>query len=54
MDLPACVVFTFDAQDKIQQVAIYLDRYRMIHQLVPPDWKSIHLPAKHGSSASQR
>lgn len=32
-NLPACAVFTFDANDRIAHMAIYLDRYRMAQQL---------------------
>jgi hypothetical protein len=44
MDLPACMVFTFDGHHKIQQLAIYMDRYRMMDQLAPREWTSILLP----------
>jgi len=35
MKVPACAVFTFDANNKICRLAIYLDRYRMMRQLTP-------------------
>jgi hypothetical protein len=44
MDLPACMVFTFDGHYKIQQLAIYIDRFRIMDQLAPRQWTSILLP----------
>ena len=38
MDIPACAVFTFDAKYCVQQLAIYLDRYKMMDQLAPKGW----------------
>jgi hypothetical protein len=35
MKIPACAVFTFDDGHRICQLAIYLDRYRMMQQLTP-------------------
>ncbi|MBV9460189.1 MAG: nuclear transport factor 2 family protein [Bradyrhizobium sp.] len=46
MDIPACMVFTFDGRHKIQQLAIYMDRYKMMDQLAPREWTSILLPEK--------
>jgi hypothetical protein len=46
MCIPACMVFTFDGQYKIQQLAIYMDRYRMMDELAPREWTSIRLPEK--------
>jgi hypothetical protein len=46
MDIPACMVFTFDGHYKIQQLAIYMDRYRMMDELAPREWTSIRLPEK--------
>jgi hypothetical protein len=46
MDIPACAVFTFDAKYRVQQLAIYLDRYRMMDQLAPKRWSKIRLPKK--------
>ncbi len=46
MDIPACMVFTFDGNYKIQQLAIYMDRYRMMDELAPREWTSILLPEK--------
>jgi SnoaL-like domain len=34
--IPACQVFTFVAQSKIQQLAFYMDRYHFITNLGPP------------------
>jgi hypothetical protein len=36
MSVPACSVCVFDANNRIMQLAIYTDRYRMIQQLTPP------------------
>jgi SnoaL-like domain len=44
MDIPACMVFTFDGQYKIQQLAIYMDRYKMMDDLSPKQWRKIFLP----------
>lgn len=49
MDIPACMVFTFDDDHKIQQLAIYMDRYRMMDQLAPKEWKTILLPEQRGA-----
>jgi hypothetical protein len=49
MDIPACMVFTFDGNYRIQQLAIYMDRYRMMDQLAPKEWKTILLPEKRGA-----
>ena len=46
MDLPACAVFTFDGNHKIRNLAIYIDRYRMIDQLAPSHWTEIGLPGR--------
>jgi len=46
MCLPACMVFTFDGHYKIQQLAIYIDRYRIMDELAPSEWTSIRLPEK--------
>jgi hypothetical protein len=46
MKLPACMVFTFDENHKIQQLAIYIDRYRIMDELAPREWTSILLPEK--------
>jgi hypothetical protein len=46
MDIPACMVFTFDGNYKIQQLAIYMDRYRIMDELAPREWTSILLPEK--------
>jgi hypothetical protein len=46
MDIPACMVFTFDGQFKIQQLAIYMDRYKMMDDLSPKQWRRILLPEK--------
>lgn len=35
MKVPTCAVFTFDANNRICRLAIYLDRYRMMRQLTP-------------------
>jgi hypothetical protein len=51
MDIPACMVFTFDGDYRIQQLAIYMDRYRMMDQLAPKEWKTILLPEKRGAMA---
>jgi hypothetical protein len=37
MSIPACAVFSFDANAKVTHLAIYLDRYRMMRQLKPAD-----------------
>ena len=47
MDIPACMVFTFNDQGKIQQLAIYMDRYRMMQHLAPGHWQQIHLAPRH-------
>jgi hypothetical protein len=49
MDIPACMVFTFDSDYKIQQLAIYMDRYKMMDQLAPKEWKAILLPEQRGA-----
>jgi hypothetical protein len=55
MDIPACMVFTFDAQYKIQQLAIYMDRYKMMDDLSPKHWRRILLPEKkHPIAAAAR
>jgi hypothetical protein len=46
MDVPACMVFTFDGQFKVQQLAIYMDRYKMMDDLAPKEWRRILLPEK--------
>jgi hypothetical protein len=46
MDVPACMVFTFDGSYKIQQLAIYMDRYKMMDDLAPKGWRKILLPEK--------
>jgi hypothetical protein len=46
MDIPACMVFTFDGQYKVQQLAIYMDRYKMMDDLAPKQWRRILLPEK--------
>lgn len=46
MLIPACMVFTFDENYKIQQLAIYMDRYKMMDDLAPEEWTNILLPAK--------
>jgi hypothetical protein len=46
MEIPACAVFTFDDQSRIQQLAIYLDRYKIMDQLSPKAWRTIRLPEK--------
>jgi hypothetical protein len=46
MDIPACMVFTFDGQHKVQQLAIYMDRYKMMDDLAPKQWNKILLPEK--------
>ena len=51
MDIPACMVFTFDKDYRIQQLAIYMDRYRMMDQLAPKEWKTILLPEKRSAVA---
>jgi hypothetical protein len=45
-DVPAFGVFAFDSGGSfpIRQIAIYLDRYKMMHQLAPDDWTTVHLP----------
>jgi hypothetical protein len=40
------MVFTFNGHYKIQQLAIYMDRYRMMDELAPREWTSILLPEK--------
>jgi hypothetical protein len=45
-NIPACMVFTFDGQYKIQQLAIYIDRYKMMDDLTPKQWRRILLPEK--------
>jgi hypothetical protein len=55
MVIPACMVFTFDRQHKIQQLAIYMDRYKMMDDLAPREWTSILLPEKtHPIAAAPR
>jgi hypothetical protein len=44
MEIPACAVFTFDGNHRIKQLAIYIDRYKMMHQLAPAHWTDIELP----------
>jgi hypothetical protein len=51
MDIPACMAFTFNGDYRIQQLAIYMDRYRMMDQLAPKEWKTILLPEKRGAMA---
>jgi len=46
MDIPACMVFTFDGDYKVQQLAIFMDRYKMMDDLAPKEWTSIRLPEK--------
>ena len=36
ISIPACQVFTFVGQNKIQQLAFYMDRYHFITNLGPP------------------
>ncbi|HEY1943862.1 MAG TPA: hypothetical protein VGH40_17260 [Roseiarcus sp.] len=40
MKVPAFAVFTLDGEDRISQLALYLDRYRMMQQLTPSDAKN--------------
>ena len=35
ISIPACPVFTFAAGSKIQQLAIYMDRYHFVRELAP-------------------
>jgi hypothetical protein len=44
LSVPACSVYTFDGSHKIQQIAIYMDRYFMMDQLAPKGWKQALLP----------
>jgi hypothetical protein len=44
--IPACMVFTFDGNFKVQQLAIYIDRYKMMDDLSPKQWRRILLPEK--------
>jgi hypothetical protein len=44
MNVPACAVFTFDGNHEIRQLAIYMDRYRMMDQLAPSHWTHVGLP----------
>jgi len=45
-EVPAFGVFTFDQEGKfpIRQIQIYMDRYKMMHDVAPDDWDAIHLP----------
>jgi hypothetical protein len=45
-DIPACMVFTFDGHYKVQQLAIYMDRYKLMDDLAPKGWRKILLPEK--------
>ncbi len=51
MDIPACAVFTFGDDHRVQQLAIYMDRYKMMDQLAPPGWTHIGLPKRANSTA---
>jgi hypothetical protein len=51
MDVPACMVFTFDKQHKVEQLAIYMDRYKMMDHLAPKEWTSVSLPEKRSAVA---
>jgi hypothetical protein len=44
VSVPACSVYTFDSSHKIQQIAIYMDRYSIMDQLAPKGWKQALLP----------
>jgi hypothetical protein len=44
MNVPGCAVFTLDGGHKIRQLAIYMDRYRMMDQLATSHWTRIELP----------
>lgn len=44
MKIPGCAVFTFDGNHRIKQLAIYIDRYKMMHQLAPAHWTNVDLP----------
>ena len=35
MLVPGCAVFAFDDKQRIRQIALYMDRYRMKEQLTP-------------------
>ena len=54
--IPACMVFTFTGQPqyRIQQLAIYIDRYKMMDDLAPKQWRRILLPEKKHPSAGPR
>jgi len=43
--LPACLFFSFDNNHKISQLAIYMDRYRLMRELQPTDRKNKFDPA---------
>jgi len=51
MNVPACLVFTFHGDHHIRQLAMYMDRYRMMDQLAPSHWTQIGLP-EHSHPAS--
>jgi hypothetical protein len=51
MKIPACMVFTLDGHHKIQQLAIYMDRYKMMDELAPKEWRTIRLPEKRSAMA---
>jgi hypothetical protein len=51
MKIPACMVFTLDGHHKIQQLAIYMDRYKMMDELAPKEWTTIRLPSTRSAMA---
>jgi hypothetical protein len=56
-EVPAFGVFSFDQNDhggafRIRQIQIYMDRYKMMHDVAPDHWTSIHLPRGQSSAES--
>jgi hypothetical protein len=51
-EVPAFGVFSFDPEGNspIRQIQIYMDRYKMMHDVAPDDWDVIHLPRGQHSS----
>ena len=43
-DVAAFGLFSFDPDGKIRQIQIYMDRYKMMHQVAPDHLETIHLP----------
>ena len=51
--IPACPVFTFTAGSKIQQLAIYMDRYHFVRELAPALSLSFSVDARQVMRASK-